>query len=536
MKIVCQMKPYIQPFERRLALLELERLTRTTPRPLSGVNGYELFEINTRIPAKKIATSLAYWERIFTSRKKQLSLQVLREATVNVIRNGTPLDEITKALPLPDDECTVLPARRCLRYGTHGIHEYRGKFFPQLVRALINISRAGGGIIADPMCGSGTTAVEAMLAEGHALGLDLNPLSVFMSRTKCSVQSLDPMDLREAYEKMQTTLLGKNPRRAKANRLPYFESLPQPDREYLSQWFAKQVLHDLDLIATRIMKITLKPARDLMLLALSNILRSVSWQKDADLRVRKEVRVDDDADAIREFLDELDRTVRTVFAFLHQTNGAPLGTFEIQEADARTATEIWHEYVGRVDVVITSPPYATALPYLDTDRLSLSYLQLLSRPQQRKRDLCMIGNREVSRARRKAFWQSFQREKKVLPGTAVRLIEKIQTLNEGQQAGFRRQNLPALLARYFFDMRGVLTQIRLLLKPGAFAYVVVGNNHTIAGGQRVDIRTATMLAEISDSIGLTPVDQIPMEMLPSRDLFKRNAIPSESILVLEKTV
>jgi site-specific DNA-methyltransferase (cytosine-N4-specific) len=116
--------------------------------------------------------------------------------------------------------------------------------------------------------------------------------------------------------------------------------------------------------------------------------------------------------------------------------------------------------------------------------------------------------------------------------TAV--IDRIHRLNESSEAGFRRRNLPALLARYFLDMRQVFQNITALLKPGASAYVVIGNNHTIAGGQHVDIETDRLLGVIGQSVGLTLEQTIPMEMLISRDIFKKNAVASETILCFHK--
>ncbi|MDI6766653.1 MAG: hypothetical protein QME52_07515 [Bacteroidota bacterium] len=49
-------------------------------------------------------------------------------------------------------------------YATHGLFPYRGKFHPQLVKGLLNIlSVKPGGIVLDPMCGSGTLNVETSL-------------------------------------------------------------------------------------------------------------------------------------------------------------------------------------------------------------------------------------------------------------------------------------------------------------------------------------------------------------------------------------
>ncbi len=525
----CHLKSYIQPFERRLALLELRALSGGTPIPLSNAEDELDFRVSSRHPPQILANCLAYWESVHGNRGI-LTNQVIREATVNVVRNGVPLAQIRQQLPFEGE--VPLANRRALRYGTHGIHEYRGKFFPQLVRSLINVAEVPqGGVVSDPMCGSGTTVVEAVLGGYRALGGDVNPLSVSMARTKSALLRVPPAALARAYEAIRSELLKGSSRRS--NGLPYFRSLRAADQRYLNTWFSEQVLKDLDPIASTIERLRGPVIRDFMMLALSNILRSVSWQKEDDLRVRKEVRHDVEIDPIKEFLEEIGRSVRFVLALLYQGIPNKLGKASIEEVDACDLRGPWKQWLGKVDAVITSPPYATALPYLDTDRLSLCYLGLLSRPEHRKRDQLMIGNREITERVRRAYWQRFNSEKRVLPGGVVKLIVTVEELNSRSDVGFRRRNLPSLLAKYFLDMRTVLSNIRALLKTGRHAYVVVGDNHTIAGGQRVDIKTADLLAEVADSVGLKPEESIPMEMLVSRDIFRRNAVASEAIICLK---
>ena len=60
--------------------------------------------------------------------------------------------------------------------------------------------------------------------------------------------------------------------------------------------------------------------------------------------------------------------------------------------------------------------------------------------------------------------------------------------------------------------------------------MVIGNNHTIAGGERVEIETANLLVDIASVVGMKFEKRIPMEMLVSRDIFKNNAVASEEIL------
>ena len=527
-RLVCRMKPYIQPFERALALAELSAIAHSEPVPVDrDTERPVIFSLPPRIKPAALARHLAYWEVIEADRR-YVTTQVQRERTFSVVRNGVPTKEIRQGLLFDE---MALPNRRCLRYGTHGLHEYRGKFFPQLVRALINVAGVPRrGVVGDPMCGSGTTAVEAILGGYQALGLDMNPLSVLMTRVKCSLLKIDPQFLTTSYERIRGQLS-----RSKGKRngpLTYFGSLPTNDRAYLSGWFSEHVLWDLDEVA-RAIQGSDEMVRDFFWLCLSNIIRSVSWQKDDDLRVRKQPDLDTEIDAVREFLEELGRSVRVVLAFLYHDEETPSTSFDVAEGDARALAVAWGRRKGKIDTIITSPPYATALPYLDTDRLSLSYLGLLSRVEHRRRDQHMIGNREISEAQRAAYWRLFESRESRLPESVAMMIKKIIILNSEVDVGFRRRNLPALLTKYFADMQQVFEGIMTVLRPGGPAFVVIGNNHTIAGGERVEIATASLLIDIASAVGMKLERRIPMEMLLSRDIFKKNAVVSEEILCFQ---
>lgn len=525
-----RLKPYIQPFERELAFREIAALADSAPVDLElDQEGGHVYSVSTAITASSLAARLTYWESARDEAGTSITTQSLRESTVNMVRNGIGLDALRARLPFGGE--VPLPNRRCLRYGTHGIHEYRGKFFPQLVRSLINISRtSAGGVVADPMSGSGTTVVEAVLAGCIGKGLDMNPLSVMLGNAKASLLEADATSLVHGYHQLRDELMETEPRSTKP--LEYFSSLADEDQDYLRAWFSEDVIRGLDDISQGIARLTDSHAVSLAKVALSNIIRSVSWQKNEDLRVRKEVRLDVEIDPKKEFLEEIGRSVRVVLAFLYQNGQLHKSDFDIAEGDARTCGQVWGE--NTIDVIITSPPYATALPYLDTDRLSLCYLGLLARPEHRHRDKAMIGNREVSEKIRKEYWDKYQLEKARLPASVTDLIDNVHTLNSGTTVGFRRRNLPALLSKYFFDMTDVIDGMRIALKPGHFAFVVVGNNHTIAGGHRVEIQTASLLQDIAAGLGFEVASPLSMEMLVSRDIFKSNAMASEEIIVFKK--
>lgn len=70
-------------------------------------------------------------------------------------------------------------------YATHGLFPYRGKFHPQMVKALLNImALKPGETVLDPMMGSGTTLIEATLMGINSIGVDASPFCRFMTQAK----------------------------------------------------------------------------------------------------------------------------------------------------------------------------------------------------------------------------------------------------------------------------------------------------------------------------------------------------------------
>ena len=526
--LTCRMKEYIQPFERRLALQELRALTGAPAVPVDGDDTTALtFKVIESSDADTLRGELAYWRSVGGD-ADGLTVQLRSEATSLIARHGVMTDQLLEAVRtlVPSS----LPNKRCLRYATHGLHEYRGKFFPQLVRALINVAKLPkNAVVLDPMCGSGTTLVEARLSGRKCYGLDMNPLSVFISHVKCETLTLQASALVAAYD----TLRGELDESSHRGR-GHSAHLSDQDRCYLERWFDPRTLGELDRAEAAIRRLPTSLLRNFYHVCLSNILRGISWQKNDDLRVRREVISLASGETIRRFLTEALRSTRTVAAFLAERGSTSTHVHLVRQADARRAVDALPGLVGRVDAVITSPPYATALPYIDTDRLSLIYLGLLPRDGHRALDTLMIGNREVTTRRRAEYWEFYEEHKELLPPTTRSLIDRIDRLNKNGSVGFRRRNLSALLSRYFFDMRETMQQTYALLRPGGNMFLVIGNNRTTAGGEAVEIRTADHLGKMAEGLDFRMVGSLSMDMLVSRDIFRKNAMPSEQILRLQK--
>lgn len=89
-------------------------------------------------------------------------------------------------------------------YATHGLFPYRGKFHPQLVKALINIiGIRKGETILDPMCGSGTANIEAALIGINSYAIDLSPFCQFMTKVKYNSLSINIELLKGIFNKSE---------------------------------------------------------------------------------------------------------------------------------------------------------------------------------------------------------------------------------------------------------------------------------------------------------------------------------------------
>lgn len=504
-EVALEIKPYLQPFERELAMRELRALLNPGDE-IREEHGYWL--ARTGVPDEMLRARLTYWQRV--GRK---SLEPTLQKALEFTQNGE-----TAA-----NERFELHRARRLRYGPHDLHEYRGKFFPQLVRSLINMSGIPeGSLVLDPMSGSGTTACEAVVAGMVAIGADLNPLSVLIASVKASIPAIDPKEFKKQAVDRLPKLMFEPAGPAKV--------WGEDDLRYLGMWFDPKAIADLASIVSAIGKIRSPAYRDFFRVCLSNIVRSVSWQKSTDLRVRKEILPYDAGTAQARFLAEAGAQVDRIYPYLSVLKRQGPANVEIRRGNALDIASIFPEYKGKVDLLITSPPYATALPYLDTDRLSLIVMGLLPRKQHGEAERDMVGTREVSERERREAWAAYEVRRSDLPEEISSLIDRIAAVNHREGVGFRRRNLPALLGKYFLSMLDAMRSARELMKPGAFGHYVVGNNSTEVDGEKIEIPTDCFLVGLGAAAGWTPVEQIPMELIASRDIFRENRGSSETIL------
>ena len=432
----------------------------------------------------------------------------------------------------------VYAKRKDPKYVTHGLHPFKGKFYPQIAKSLLNISGARlGDRVLDPFCGSGTTLLEGMLNGFATYGCDLNPLAAKIARAKTAVLTI-PRDV--ADHAMRA--LSERPARRTAPVPTCLDQFDQGTHDELRRWFAEPVLYKLNWVLEQIRLIGHETLVEFFEIILSSIIRDVSQQEPADLRIRRRKEPLADAPVLELFgerVREAHHRLRKYWGIAGRQPGHLIPA-TVRTGDSRTGEALEALGLGSdsVDCVVTSPPYATALPYIDTDRLSLLALlgQQSSVRSSLERDL--TGSREIRRVAREAAETALcnQSATDSLPIGVVQAVRHIHHANSRCDVGFRRENMAALLWRYFVDMRDNLVQVQRVLAPGRRAFYVVGNGRTRAGERWVVIDTCHHLSEIGTMAGLRHVESIAVDVTTENRMHVRNAITKNSILVFEKPV
>ena len=97
-----------------------------------------------------------------------------------------------------EQEIWTIPASADTKYLSHSYFRYIGQFPPQIARAIILQYGKKGGTLLDPMCGGGTTLLEARLNDMNAIGYDINKVAIIWSKARAS--TFQPSKLKKIIE------------------------------------------------------------------------------------------------------------------------------------------------------------------------------------------------------------------------------------------------------------------------------------------------------------------------------------------------
>jgi len=248
----------------------------------------------------------------------------------------------------------VIGSNSKLAYSTHGLFRFFGKFPPLIPRKLIEDYTTKGNLVADPMCGSGTTALEGLFLSRKVAVNDISPLSLLLVRVKTRKIALD--DSRKAFEKVKEKYL----RRKKA---PPAVLIDLKDPEH---WFEKQTLKSLAKLKQAIDEEPADELRDLLMVAFISTIRRVSKATTQQGRLFLDVNTAE-KDAWPTF-------EKRFFKYAQSVEDLP--EFNLKNnliVTSKDVRSLGYES-GKPKLVIMHPPYFNNYKYSSINTLELAWL------------------------------------------------------------------------------------------------------------------------------------------------------------------
>jgi DNA modification methylase len=411
-------------------------------------------------------------------------------------------------------------------YASHNFHSFPAKFPPQLPRAFIMGLTRKGQTVLDPMTGSGTTILEALLADRQGIGFDIDPLALLVSKVKTAVLDVSQVaDLTKVIVTRTVHVLEEN--RDELARMLSSRWDPKT-REFVDYWFAPQTQLELLALVAEIERIPDVPMQEFFALALSATIITknggVSLSLDlAHTRPHRAKVVFDRSGKIligHELADSQDDRVK----ILTKTLRSPLEEFERRcHQNIKGLLRPWKDRLqpriafgdaqslptddAAVDLIVTSPPYASnAIDYMRAHKFSLVWLGYpIDELGQKRQEY--IGGEALTSV-----------EFEPLPDKAAGVVAALTQLDEKKGA---------VLHRYYSEMTRVLREMWRVLRPGRAAILVVGNS--VMRG--LDTETHLCLADIGQALGFQ-VPQIGVRHLDRN----RRMMPAGSRLDLDSQI
>lgn len=411
---------------------------------------------------------------------------------------------------------------------THGYHTYPAMMIPQLAKGFIELTQKHNPDIQniyDPFMGSGTTIVEGIVHGLDSYGIDINPLSLLM--TKAKTTAINPDFLSENIESLKDMI-----HQDSLNYMMGTHGIENiPDFARIDFWFKPQVIEALQLIKNNILKF--KEEKDIFyffMAAFSETVRYVSNTRNSEFklyRMPKEKLEKWDPNVINIYFDYLKRNYNgniDLYKELQILDYQP----EVIISKGSNSKSNFEE--GTFDLVVTSPPYGdskTTVAYGQFSRLSLQWLDLEIDEDTKLNQLdnIMLGGKV---------------DKEVNISNELKRLDS-PTLNKTYEIIKEKDEKRALeVLQFYIDLDESIKQTARVMKSGSYQYWVVANRTV----KRVNIPTDVIISELFRKYDVDHLHNfyrnIPNKRMPSKNSptnkigEKSVTMNAEIILMLKK--
>jgi DNA modification methylase len=323
--------------------------------------------------------------------------------------------------------------------------------FPARMAASIpwNIlkSHAGQLKVLDPMMGSGTTPVVARSLGHSAIGFDMDPLAVLISRAWS-----DTFDQESVLAKGRSVLVKAKSLKIKQS-AAYPPAATKEVKKFVRYWFDPVSRKQLAALARSISRIHDRTTRNLLWCAFSRLIvvKKSGVSLAMDVAHSRPHRVYSTA-PLRPF-DGFLSSLRKALSAAPFGNSEAVGpAVRLKKGDARKLPLSSRS----IDLVITSPPYLNAIDYLRGHRLSLVWM---------RHDLKVLRDVRAT---------SIGAERVDLGAGDLDVDEAITAAVEDPDELSDRDH--GMLTTYFHSMKLVIKEIERVLKPKGRAILVIGDS------------------------------------------------------------
>lgn len=392
-----------------------------------------------------------------------------------------------------------------LRLEDRAVHDwYRFvlSYPPHLVRDYLHAFKLEGSpLVLDPFCGTGTTLVECKKLGIDSIGVEANPVARFASSIKVD-WSVDSNNLlqhaRRVAQRASRVLESQGLGEYEHDSLPLFNRVAARNgtlrtltadqmKLLLKNSISPIPLHKTLILRDMINGCKRSPFTEHERLALAKTIVFAA----SNLHFGPEVGVGPakmDAPVVSHWL----AAVAAMAADIRDLSGARARSC-VYQGDARDIATLLEPH--SIDAIITSPPYPNEKDYTRTTRLEsviLGFFGDMHELRAFKKTLVRSNTRSV-------YKEDDDHQHIANHPEITRIAHEIEARRValGKTSGWERQ-YSRVTRLYFGGMARHLSELRIVLKPGARLAYVVGDQ---ASYLRVMIRTGEILASIAASLG-----------------------------------
>jgi DNA modification methylase len=378
--------------------------------------------------------------------------------------------------------------------GREPVHPFPARMAPGVALELMPETKKPMRVL-DPMMGSGTVLAMARSRGHKAIGYDIDPLAVLITRVWTTACNPDVVRERATETLDRARTLFKTLAEGEA----YPENADDETRAFMAYWFDGYARRQLTSLSRAIARVRCETTRDVLWCGFSRLI--ISKQSGAslamDLSHSRPHRAFKRAPAkpFRKYHATIERILDNVIDQRLVGRG-PAPSVHVGDARNLPLED------GSVDLVLTSPPYLNAIDYIRCSKFSLIWMGY-SVAQLRKLRTDSIGT-EVGTD---------------LAFKDINISRVIQKMNLRYSMTSRNQRI---LARYIKDMHEAIGEVSRVLSPNGKAVYIIGEN-TIKGAY---IRTAILTSTLAELSGLRLIDK-SIRTLPANRRYLPPPMPGQ---------